>query len=152
MISIAETSLKYSILVNMLTLAIMVFGVISMVNMPREEFPAVDFGTTLVVVIYPGVSPAEIEQLVVRKLELELSDLDDLDYIEATAQEGRATIRVVFTTGVSPDEAFDRVSREIAKVNDLPTDALAPMIIRLSMRELNPIAQIAVKGDRKSVV
>ena len=152
MFSIAKTSLKYSILVNMITLAILVFGLISMVNMPREQFPAVDFGTTLVVVIYPGVSPAEIEQLIVRKLELELSDLDDLDYLEATAQEGRATIRVVFTTGVSPDEAFDRVSREVAKVNDLPTDALAPMIIRLSMRELNPIAQVAVNGKGMSAM
>ncbi|MCB5253660.1 MAG: efflux RND transporter permease subunit, partial [Candidatus Cloacimonetes bacterium] len=152
MFSVAETSLKYSILVNMLTLAIFVFGLISMVNLPREEFPAVDFGTTLVVVVYPGVSPAEIEQLIVRKLELELSDLDDLDYISATAQEGRATIRVVFTTGVSPDEAFDRVSREVAKVTDLPKDALDPMIVRLSMRELNPIAQVAVNGKGMSAM
>lgn len=146
MISIAETSLKYSILVNMLTIAVLIFGLISMVSLPREEFPAVDFGTTLVVVVYPGVSPAEIEQLIVRKLELELSDLDDLDYISATAQEGRATIQVVFTSGVSPDEAFDRVTREVAKITDLPSDAMSPVVIRLSMREVNPIAQIAVSG------
>jgi multidrug efflux pump subunit AcrB len=74
--------------------------------------------------MYPGVSPAEIEQLIVRKLEVELSDLDDLDYIGATAQEGRATIQVVFNTGVSPDEAFDRVTREVAKVTDLPRTRL----------------------------
>jgi multidrug efflux pump subunit AcrB len=118
-----------------------------MVSLPREEFPAVDFGTTLVVVMYPGVSPAEIEQLIIHKLEVELSDLDDLDYIGATAQEGRATIQVVFNTGVSPDEAFDRVSREVAKVSDLPDDALDPVIIRLSMREVNPIAQVAVSSQ-----
>jgi len=146
MFSIAKTALKYSILVNMLTLGVLIFGVLAMINLPREEFPAVDFGTTLVVVMYPGVSPAEIEQLIVRKLEVELSDLDDLDYIGATAQEGRATIQVVFNTGVSPDEAFDRVTREVAKVTDLPSDAFAPVIIRLSMREVNPIAQIAVSG------
>ncbi|HQB98560.1 MAG TPA: efflux RND transporter permease subunit, partial [Candidatus Cloacimonadota bacterium] len=146
MFSIAKTALKYSILVNILTLGVLIFGVLAMINLPREEFPAVDFGTTLVVVMYPGVSPAEIEQLIVRKLEVELSDLDDLDYIGATAQEGRATIQVVFNTGVSPDEAFDRVTREVAKVTDLPSDAFAPVIIRLSMREVNPIAQIAVSG------
>ncbi|MDD2682795.1 MAG: efflux RND transporter permease subunit [Candidatus Cloacimonetes bacterium] len=146
MFSVAKTALKYSILVNMLTLAILVFGVISMISLPREEFPAVDFGTTLVVVMYPGVSPAEIEQLIVRKLEVELSDLDDLDYIGATAQEGRATIQVVFTPAVSSEEAFDRVSREVAKINDLPDDALDPVIIRLNMREVNPIAQVAITG------
>ena len=150
MISVAKTALKYSILVNMLTLAILIFGLISMVSLPREEFPAVDFGTTLVVVMYPGVSPAEMEQLVVHKLEVELNDLDDLDYIGATAQEGRATIQVVFNSSVGPDEAFDRVSREVAKVTDLPSDALAPVIIRLSMREVNPIAQVAISGNNMS--
>jgi len=150
MFSVAKTALKYSILVNMLTLAILIFGVISMINLPREEFPAVDFGTTLVVVMYPGVSPAEIEQLIVHKLEVELSDLDDLDYIGATAQEGRATIQVVFTSAVSSEEAFDRVSREVAKITDLPDDAMDPVIIRLNMREVNPIAQVAISGNGMS--
>ncbi|PKN71150.1 MAG: hypothetical protein CVU50_10490 [Candidatus Cloacimonetes bacterium HGW-Cloacimonetes-3] len=147
MISVAETSLKYSILVNMLTLAILIFGVISMVNMPREEYPAVDFGSTIIVVPYPGVSPAEIEQLIIRKLELGLNNLEDLDYITSTAQEGSAMIRVVFTTKVSSEDAFDRVSREVNKINDLPKDALDPVLIRLNMREVNPIAQVVVGGE-----
>jgi multidrug efflux pump subunit AcrB len=147
MISVSQTALKYSILVNMLTLAILIFGVISMMNMPREEYPAVDFGSTIVVVPYPGVSPAEIEQLILRKIELGLSNLEDLDYITSSAEEGRATIRVVFSTKVSSEEAFDRVSREVAKITDLPKDALDPIIIRLNMREVNPIAQVVVGGD-----
>lgn len=147
MISVAETSLKYSILVNMLTLAILIFGMISMVNMPREEYPAVDFGSTIIVVPYPGVSPAEIEQLIIRKIELGLNNLEDLDYIDSTAEEGRAMIRVVFTTKVSSEDAFDRVSREVNKISDLPKDALDPILIRLNMREVNPIAQVVVGGE-----
>jgi len=147
MISVAETSLKYSILVNMLTLAILIFGLISMVNMPREEYPAVDFGSTIIVVPYPGVSPAEIEQLIIRKLELGLNNLEDLDYITSTAEEGRAMIRVAFTTKVSSEEAFDRVSREVNKISDLPKDSLDPILIRLNMREVNPIAQVVVGGE-----
>jgi len=150
MFSVAETSLRYSILVNMITLAILVFGLISMVTLPREEYPAVDFGSTIVVVVYPGVSPAEIEQLIVRKLEVELNDLEDLDYITSTAEEGRAVLRVVFTSAVSSEQAFDRVTREVSKITDLPKDALAPLIIRLSMREINPIGQVVVSGENFS--
>ena len=146
--SVSETALKYSILVNMLTLGILIFGLISMVNMPREEFPAVDFGQTLVIVVYPGVSPAEMEQLVMRKLEVELADLDDLDYITGSAEEGRVMLRVVFDTSVSSETAFDRVSRELNKVTDLPDDAMDPIVIRLNMREVNPIAQVVVGGDK----
>lgn len=146
--SVSETALKYSILVNMLTLGILIFGLISMVNMPREEFPAVDFGQTLVIVVYPGVSPAEMEQLVLRKLEVELADLDDLDYITGSAEEGRVMMRVVFDTGVNSETAFDRVSRELNKVTDLPDDAMDPIVIRLNMREVNPIAQVVVGGEK----
>jgi len=152
MVSVAQTSLKYSILVNMLTVGILIFGLVSMINMPREEYPAVDFGSTIVIVPYPGVSPAEIEQLVVHKLEVGLNNLEDLDYITSTAEEGRAMIRVVFTSAVNSEEAFDRVSREVNKITDLPKDALAPVIIRLNMREVNPIAQVVVGGDGFSPV
>lgn len=152
MISVAETSIKYSILVNMLTLAILLFGLISMVNMPREEYPAVDFGSTIVVVPYPGVSPAEIEQLIIRKLELGLNNLEDVDYITSSAEEGRAMIRVAFTTKIDSEEAFDRVSREVNKITDLPKDALDPIIIRLNMREVNPIAQVVVGSEGYSAM
>lgn len=131
----------------MLTLAILIFGLISMISLPREEYPAVDFGSIIVFVVYPGVSPAEMEQLVVTKIETALTGVDGLDYIAATAEEGRATIRVVFEASKDPEEAFDEVSRELAKVTDLPKDALDPVIIRLNMREVNPIAQVVLGGD-----
>jgi multidrug efflux pump len=143
-VTVPETSLKYSILVNLLTIAILIFGLYSMVTMPREEFPAVDFGQTFVVIPYPGVSPTEIEQLIMNKVETQLSDLDDLDYISGSAEEGRAFFRVVFNTNVDSDKAFDRVSRELQKINDLPKDALDPIVIRLNMREINPISQVVV--------
>ncbi len=131
----------------MLTLAILIFGVIAMVNMPREEFPAVDFGSTIVVVPYPGVAPEEIERLLVRPLETGLANLEDLDYLTATAEEGRASVRVVFSSGVSSEEAFDRVSREVNKITTFPEDALDPIVIRLNMREVNPIAQVVITGE-----
>ncbi|PKN80388.1 MAG: hypothetical protein CVU48_02195 [Candidatus Cloacimonetes bacterium HGW-Cloacimonetes-1] len=151
MFSVAKTAIKYSVLINMLTLAIFIFGLYSMMTMPREEYPAVDFGSVLVIVPYPGVSPAEIEQLIVTKIENELGDIDGLDYLESSAEEGRAVIRAVFEPKVKPEDAFDEVSRELSKVNDLPRDAIKPIIIRLNMREVNPIGQVVLGGDFSSM-
>jgi multidrug efflux pump subunit AcrB len=144
---VAETSLKYSILINLLVIGIVIMGIISMMRMPREEFPAVEFGRVIVVVAYPGVSPEEIEQLVTNKIETELSDLPNLDDIESYSEESRATISVSFDTSVSSEEAYDLVTREMSKITDLPDGAMDPVIIRLSMRELNPIAQVVISGD-----
>ncbi len=131
----------------MLTLAILIFGIFSMMSLPREEYPAVDFGSVIVFVAYPGVSPAEIEQLIVSKVETALSGLEGLSYISSIAEEGRATFRIVFETSKDPEKAFDEVSREMNKVTDLPSDAMDPVIIRLNMREVNPIGQIVLGGD-----
>lgn len=147
MISVANISIKYSVLINMLTLAILIFGLISMIGLPREEYPAVDFGSVFVVVVYPGVSPAEIEQLIVSKIETALSGIEGLDYLASSAEEGRATIRAVFEASKDPEKAFDEVNREMAKVNDLPRDAFDPIIIRLNMREVNPIGQVVLGGE-----
>lgn len=131
----------------MLTIAILVFGLISMLSLPREEYPAIDFGSVLIVVPYPGVSPEEIEQLIVSKIETEIGDIDGIDYISSTAEEGRAIIRVAFEANIDPLKAFDDVNTEMDKVNDLPKDSIDPIIIRLNMREVNPIAQIVLGGD-----
>ena len=96
MFSVAETSIKNSILINMITVAILIFGLISMLTMPREEYPAIDFGSVMVVVVYPGVSPQEIEQLVTTKIENALTDISGIDYISSRSEEGRATSQNLF--------------------------------------------------------
>jgi len=147
MLSVAETSIKYSILVNMLTVAILIFGLVSMMSLPREEYPAIDFGSVLVIVPYPGVSPEEIEHLITSKIENELADIEGVDYIYSRSEEGRATIRIAFEISRDPEKAYTDVNNELAKVTDLPKDALDPVVIRLNMREVNPIAQIVLGGD-----
>lgn len=144
---IADLSIRYSVLINMLVIAIVIMGVISMVRMPREEFPAVEFGRVIVVVVYPGASPQEMEELVTNKVETGLNNLPKLDSIESITEESSSTVIVSFETGVDSEEAYDLVTREMSKINDLPSEAMDPVIIRLSMRELNPISQLVVSGD-----
>ena len=144
---VAETSIRYSILLNLLTLGILLAGLYSMISLPREEFPAVNFGSVIVVVPYPGVSPAEIEQLITTKVETELSDLEGLDYVQSFTEEGRATVMLRFLPSYDPDKAYDEVSREVNKLTDLPSDAIDPVVIKLNMREVNPISQVVVSGN-----
>ena len=140
---VAETSIKYSILINLLVVAIVILGISSMLRMPREEFPAVEFGRCW----WYGLSGSFAGDRAVdhQQGRNELSDLPNRT-IRATPRR-RSTVSVSFDTSVDPEEAYDLVSREVNKITDLPADAIDPIIIRLSMRELNPIAQIVVSGD-----
>lgn len=145
--SITRLSLQNSVLVNMLMVTVMVFGLVALFMLPREEYPPVDFGATIISVVYPGVSPSEIETLVLKKIEDQISDTDGIDYMEGTAEEGRALIIVRFLPGVDPDKAWNDINTEMDKVTDLPDDAQDPMVIRLNMREVNAICQVVLGGD-----
>ncbi len=145
--SIADISVKNPVLVNLIVLLIFVAGIYSMIMLPKEEMPQVDFGSIIIVVMYPGVSPEEIEQLIIDKIEAQIAAVDGIDYIQSRAEQGRATIRVIFEARIDPDDAYDDLIAELDKVTDLPDDAFDPQIIRLNMREVNPIGQIALSGD-----
>ncbi len=49
-------------LVNMIMVIVFIMGIYTLGDLPKEEMPAIEFGSFVIVVWYPGVSPAEIEE------------------------------------------------------------------------------------------
>lgn len=145
--SIAKFSVKNSVLVNMITIMVVIVGMFTVYEIPKEEMPPVEFGMFWVMVMYPGVSPAEMENLVINKIEEEIADVDGIDFIDSSAQEGKAQLMVRFEPGVDIDKAWNDFNNEMDKVRDLPEDAEDPWIMRLKMREVNEICDIALGGE-----
>ena len=145
--SLAKFSVENGVLINMIMIIVFIFGLYTMIYMPKEEMPAVDFGAFYIMVSYRGVSPAEMETLVVKKIEDQLTDLEDVDYISSTASEGRATIYIQMDPKADIDKAWNELNTEMDKVNDLPEDAADPFLLQLNMREINEICTVALGGD-----
>ncbi|MBC8384339.1 MAG: efflux RND transporter permease subunit, partial [Candidatus Cloacimonetes bacterium] len=145
--SLAKFSVENSVLINMIMIIVFIFGLYTLSDMPKEEMPAIDFGAFYIMVGYRGVSPEEMEKLVVKNIEDELSDLEDVDFISSTASEGRATIYIQMDPKADIDEAWNNLNTEMDKLNDLPDDADDPFILRLNMREVNEICTVALGGN-----
>jgi len=145
--SLAKFSVDNGVLINMIMIIVFIFGLYTMINMPKEEMPAVDFGSFYIMVSYRGVSPAEMETLVVKKIEDQLTDLEDVDYITSTASEGRATIYIQMDPKADIDKAWNELNTEMDKVNDLPEDADDPFLLQLNMREINEICTVTLGGE-----
>ncbi|MBT3755248.1 MAG: efflux RND transporter permease subunit [Candidatus Cloacimonetes bacterium] len=145
--SLAKFSVDNGVLINMIMIIVFIFGLYTMIYMPKEEMPAVDFGAFYIMVSYRGVSPAEMETLVVKKIEDQLIDMEDVDYISSTASEGRATIYIQMDPKADIDDAWNELNTEMDKVNDLPEDADDPFLLQLNMREVNEICTVALGGD-----
>ncbi len=123
---------------------IVVMGVTSFLNMPRREDPALDIPTSLVVAVYPGASPEDIERQVVDVLEESIQELDDLKEIQTSIRDGVATLEVEFNFGVDADDKFDEVQRQVNQVRgDLPSGLYQLNVIQFSTNTV-PIMQLGL--------
>ncbi len=147
MFSPSKFSVNNSVLINMIMILVFIFGIYTMIKMPKEEMPAIDFGAFYIVVAYPGVSSLEIEQEITKKIEDEISDVDNIDFIQSTSNQGRCAIYVQMLPNADINKAWNDLNTEMDKVTDLPEDAKKPVILQLKMREINPICSINLSGD-----
>jgi len=129
---------------------VFIFGIYTMLDIPKEEMPAVDFGAFYILINYRGVSPTEMENFIIKKIEDEIDDLDNIDYYESSCAPGRATIFIQMEADADIDQAWNDLNTEMDKVRGLPDEADDPIIIRLNMREVNEMCTVALGGKFSS--
>ncbi|MCA0919657.1 efflux RND transporter permease subunit [Pseudooceanicola nanhaiensis] len=77
----------------------LIAGGFTYANLPKEGEPDIEIPALYVSVQFPGISAADSERLLVKPMETELSDLDGLDKMSATAAEGYAGVALEFEFG-----------------------------------------------------
>jgi multidrug efflux pump len=132
--------------VFVMTLIIVILGLTSYSQVPKESIPEIVIPNILVNTIYPGVSPADIETLITEPLEDELNTIPDVKTITSTSAEGYSTINVEFEAGIDMTDALQRVREkvDIAKP-EIPPAAEEPAIIEINTEEF-PIMQVNIAG------
>ncbi len=106
-----------------LVLLLLVAGIFSYLTMPRTENPEIDIPGASVVLIYPGTSPVDLEQLVATPVEDALNEIDDIKQINTTINDGLVYITIEFFYGSDPNEKYDKVLQQINSIKaDLPAD------------------------------
>ena len=144
-----KLSINNPVLVHMITIAVIVFGSYMLINMPRELERDMSFNWAFVSVVYPGVSPEEMEKLITKPIEDEIADVNKIESITSTATEGFTGLSVKFDQNISRDE-FDKLYQdlrtELDKVNNLPEDAEDPTMFKLESNTLTPVIDVVVAG------
>ena len=142
-----------SLAVDHQTSVLVLFTFITLVGLfayrviPRESFPEVEIPMIAVNTIYPGVTPADIESLITRPLEDDLSTISDIKELTSTSVEGYSSIVAEFEATVDLEGALQKVREKVdlAKA-DLPADAEDPSIIEFNFSEI-PIMQVNLSGQ-----
>ena len=134
--------------VYVLALIIIMIGVMSYQNIPKEQFPEVVIPTILVSTIYPGTSPEDMENLVTRNIEKQIKSISDVKKITSNSIQDFSSIVVEFETNVDVQKAKDQVKDAVDKAKaDLPSDLLQdPEVMEIDLSEF-PITTINISGE-----
>lgn len=126
---------------------IIALGLTTILNMPRSEDPELSAPTYPVIVVYPGTSPKDMEELVVDPLEKEISGLDDIKRVRSTIGDGIAVLMVEYKYSSDVDAKYQEVVRVVnSKRTELPADILNIDVQKWQPSDVN-IMQIALISE-----
>ncbi len=136
--------LRRPVTVAMVTLAAVVFGVVSFSKLPLELLPDISYPTLTVQTELPDAAPQEVEQLVTRPVEQVVGVVQGLRRYHSTSRAGVSEVTLEFGWDTDMSRASLDV-REKLDLVDLPDDARSPVVYRFDP-SLDPMLRISLEG------
>ena len=130
-----------------LIIASLAAGIFSYTGLPKEGEPDIEIPALFISVVFPGISAADSETLLVRPMETELADLDGLKKMTATAAENYAGVALEFEFGWDKAKTMADVREAMNSAEALfPNGAEKYSINELNFSEF-PIIIVNLTGD-----
>ncbi|GAA6982241.1 efflux RND transporter permease subunit [Helicobacter pylori] len=134
--SIIEFSLRQRVIVIVCAILILFFGTYSFINTPVDAFPDISPTQVKIILKLPGSSPEEMENNIVRPLELELLGLKGQKSLRSISKYSISDITIDFDDSVDIYLARNIVNERLSSVmKDLPVGVeggMAPIVTPLS--------------------
>ena len=138
---------RKGIFADLLTVFVIVLGVYSTLQLPRETFPNVSFDVVTITTIYPGASPEEVEKLVTNVIEQDLQEIDGVKKLTSISTESTSVIMVQLDPDQTDGDTGKKDIQDVVdQVTDLPEDVETPLV-KLAESKKNPIVEVTVASD-----
>ncbi len=133
-----------------MVLMIIVVAVSSMLTMPRAEDPDMKGVTFPVLVVHPGTSPKDMEQLIVKPLEGKFYALDNIKKIKTTINNSVAFFFIEFEYGQNYDDKYQELVRELnAARSELPDNIYSMEVLKIDPTNVS-VVQMALVSENAS--
>jgi len=141
---------EHPVAANLTMVFVVVVGVMTAFQIPQKTFPNFTLDTVSVSVNYPGASPLEIQDSIVRPIEDQLSGIDGIDSLTASISEGRGSVTISFLRGEDIEKKLDEIKTEVDRISVLPQDANDPIVVQASNN--TRVLEIAIHGNASEAV
>lgn len=122
-------------------------GVASYFNLPIELVPKFDPPVITIMTLYPGASPAEVENAVAKPIEDAISSLEGIQLLQIGANENVCFVAVEIDQQMDLDKAVQEMQRKVNQIlPNFPKEVRTPVINKFALSEL-PILRLAVRAN-----
>ena len=131
--------------------AIVVFGLVSMLGLGVDLLPAVNIPAVVVRILYPGASPAVVDLQVTQVIENVVSTLSGITEINSASALGVSRVVLLFDPSMDRNTAANQVATQVSTaIRSLPTSASAPTVQTFDPNS-QPILQFGISGEGASL-
>ncbi len=143
----------YNPLTALLAVFLLVLGYISLEVMPREEDPQIAISGGSVIIVAPGMSPKQVEKVIVEPLEQKLREIKGVEHIYSMSMENVAVVNVMYYIGqnreISNLKLYDKVMQNMDK---MPKNIWQPLVKPFDIDIDIPILTVAFWKDQGSTL
>ncbi len=144
--------IKYPVSVNVILIAIVVFGYMGMRSLKSSFFPLIPSNIISIQLTYPGASPAEMEEGIVLKIEDNLKGLVGVDRVTSRSAENSATITVETLLDYDVDVVLQDVKNAVDRVPSYPSGMEPPVVAkRESIQEAITLSLSGENTDLRTI-
>lgn len=145
--SIVEVSIKRPLLIIVIFTVIGLAGIFAYTRLNYELLPKFKMAYVSIGTIYPGASPAEIEQSVTKPLEDALAGVEKVKRITSSSNPDFSIINIEFIYGTDAEQAFQDVQRKVNEVEEkLPEQVKKPVVSKFNVNDV-PVIKAAVTAN-----
>jgi len=136
-----EFAIARRVTVIMCTVAIALFGLVSLSRLNLNLLPDLSYPTLTIRTELPGAAPLELETLVTRPVEEAVSIIRNVRQVRSVSRAGQSDVTLEFVWGTDMDVAGIDV-REKLDVLQLPLEAKRPLLLRFDPSS-EPVMRLA---------
>ncbi len=147
--SLLKYFVRFPLTGDLIMIAILLAGFVSIGNIKSNFFPERPTKTIAIQIVFPGASPQEIEEGIVIKIEDNLKGVAGLDQVQSVCSENAANVTVTVLDERKTDQILQDVKNAVDRISSFPVGMEPPIIYK--REQINFGISFAVTGDQNLV-
>ena len=132
--NLIQLSTRRPVAITMVTIAVMLFGFVSLSRLPVNLLPDLSYPTLTVRTELVGAAPTEIETLLTKPLEETLGVTKGIRQVRSVSRPGQSDVTLEFNWGTRMEFAVLDVRERLDQL-ELPKEASRPVVLRFDPSE-----------------